>query len=173
MQAKQQASSTQGQLEVSGAGTTDSAGLQSQQAYGNAFLAEQLAASTNSDSASSDGAKRREGEASRKGDPAAELASFRSTKFAPLKEFRWGDDTRGLFDVKFDADSGTLTIDLRVAYVFKDGDPSKFPYFDPKEFEPIMLGASGKLILLDNTCPELLLIAIHRIEYCEALLRFF
>ena len=97
-------------------------------AYGNAFLAESWQRPQPRCLRPRAASKQ-----ARKGDPRPSLAAFRSTKFAPLKELRWGDDTRGLFDVN-DADSGTLTIDLHVAYVFKDGDPSKFPYFDPKEF---------------------------------------
>ncbi|HCH65288.1 MAG: hypothetical protein CL927_08990 [Deltaproteobacteria bacterium] len=134
MQSKRHTTPAQESLDTSGVESNNPAGLQSQQAFGNAFLAEQLNTSNGAGPASTDGAKRREVNAASAGDPAADLAAFRSTKFAPLSEYRWGDDTRGLFDVAFDAGSGTLVIDLRVAYQFKDGDPSKFPYFDPQEF---------------------------------------
>ena len=134
MQSKKHANLGQEELDSSDVQSANPAALNNQKAYGNAFLAEQLNAPTDASAPSTDSAKHREEKASKTGNPAADLAVFRSTKFPQLKEYRWGDDTRGLFDVGFNAASGTLIIDLRVAYEFKDGDPSQFPYFNPQEF---------------------------------------
>ncbi len=134
MSSKKHLPPTQESLDTAGVQAANPTALQNQQAYGNSFLAEQLNTTTDASGPSTNGAKRREGEASSTGNPAAELDVFRSTKFPKLKEYRWGDDNRGLFDVGFDARSGALTITLRVSYAFKDGDPSTFPYFDPQEF---------------------------------------
>ena len=134
MSSKKHLHSTQEGLDTSNVQSANPTAIQKQQAYGNSFLAEQMNAQTYASGLSTESAKRREGEASSTDNRAADLDVFRSTKFPQLREYRWGDDNRGLFDVGFDARSGTLTIALRVSYQFKDGDPSKFPYFDPQEF---------------------------------------